>query len=293
MQVDRAWYQNYRLGTINILNINKMHGLFLICFLILTSTTGLPSFKYAQLDLTKSLVLDDFGIFAPKYSGKAASMRGKTLGRLNGAIDEYEWLSNEFSNSDLITVSNSEDFLNKIRNYEILHLAMHTVADASLPDEAVMYISDDEEVDLETLYNTGLNSKLVFLSSCQSARVDDSNNNISSRSIHRAFAHSGVSNTIASLYEVPDDVTSKITQEFYTHLKAGNSSLFSLSLAKQKYLKGVKINALSHPYYWSGLVHNGLGVHFAETGKNTRLDNLVIMILSISIMISYTLSQMR
>ncbi|WP_169711514.1 CHAT domain-containing protein [Nonlabens spongiae] len=253
----------------------------------------MPSFKYAQLDLTKSLVLDDFGIFAPKYSGKAASMRGKTLGRLNGAIDEYEWLSNEFSNSDLITVSNSEDFLNKIRNYEILHLAMHTVADASLPDEAVMYISDDEEVDLETLYNTGLNSKLVFLSSCQSARVDDSNNNISSRSIHRAFAHSGVSNTIASLYEVPDDVTSKITQEFYTHLKAGNSSLFSLSLAKQKYLKGVKINALSHPYYWSGLVHNGLGVHFAETGKNTRLDNLVIMILSISIMISYTLSQMR
>ncbi len=254
-------------------------------FLVNFTVIGyLPSFKYAQLDPTKSLELDDLGIFAPKYSGNATSKRGKALGRLNGAIDEQVWLGNVFSNSDLISVSNSEDFLNKIRGYEILHLAMHTVADASLPDEAVMYISDDDEIDLETLYNTSLSSKLVFLSSCQSARVDDGDYNVSPRSIHRAFAHSGVTNTIASLYEVPDDVTSKITLEFYTQLKAGNSSLFSLSLAKRKYLKEVKIKALSHPYYWSGLVHNGLGVNGKLNSQKVEfLNTQEICILTISI----------
>ncbi len=70
-------------------------------------------------------------------------------------------------------------------------------------------------------------------------------------SLAGAFATSGASSLIASLWKVDDASTAILFENFYRSLKAGKRRGEALREAK---LSLVKNSATSHPFYWAPFI---------------------------------------
>ena len=76
-------------------------------------------------------------------------------------------------------------------------------------------------------------------------------------SLNRAFTYAGVSSSIMSLWQVPDEATRKIMTVFYQGISDGLSKSQALRAAKKSYLKTEIIPQKKHPFYWSGFIFLG------------------------------------
>jgi CHAT domain-containing protein len=181
-----------------------------------------------------------------KYAREEAiAVSGMTSGKL--------FLGNE---------ATEEAYKSEAGNYDIIHLAMHTVIRDDDPLNSGMVFSAGKDStrssgSLGTYEITGipLKAKMVVLSSCYTG-TGEMFKGEGVLSLARGFIFSGSQSVVMSLWEVNDRSGTEIVESFYRNLKAGNSKSDALRKARIKYLKAAD-QLHSHPFFWSTLVVYG------------------------------------
>jgi CHAT domain-containing protein len=156
-------------------------------------------------------------------------------------------------------------------NYDIVHLAMHTVLNDQDPMHSKMlfYLGSDsgEDGKLNTyeVYGMRLNAKMVILSSCNTG-TGTLHTGEGILSLARGFIYSGSQSVIMSMWEIEDRSGAEIVKTLYRYLKKGETKSNALQKARIKYLKSADM-LRSHPYFWASLVIYGNNAPVYHSGK--------------------------
>lgn len=203
----------------------------------------------------KPLASNKEGILAFGYDGEGISDERSGLGGLPGAVAEVEFLRSNFAGT--FYTGNSGDkgrFLEKAKDYNVLHLALHGRADLNNRFNSSLTFNGDTDYHLNTydLYGIDLNPSMVVLSACESG-VGKLSTAEGSFSVARGFASVGVPSIITTLWKVNDQVGVNIVRKFYEYLKEGLDKDEALHKAKLDFLQSADSNT-SHPYFWGSFI---------------------------------------
>jgi CHAT domain-containing protein len=180
--------------------------------------------------------------------------------------DEKDFLPNSFTEVTNIAAAktfinhqaNKKAFTDNYKNYDIIHLATHAVADLKNPEKSYIRFSnknteDDKLYLFEFTPGVLKNTSLVVLSAC-----DSFGNTLlegeGTRGLSRGFYLAGSQNIISSLWQADDFTTAYILKKFYEHLNKGNSYQKALQGAKKDLLNDPKMAQFQNPKYWSHLI---------------------------------------
>ena len=201
--------------------------------------------------------------FKPRYTVESSSplLASRDINvDLPGATKELDEISLSFpSLTKLFYQANRADFMEHAENSNILHLALHSVANKNSPSFSYLQFSDSlseaGRVYFHEIQKMQLNADLVCLSSCNSG-VGKYLDGEGTASLSLAFQQAGCTNIVQSLWPVNDASTAQLMKYFYAELNNGKSKPQALALAKQQF-KNNAPNKWRHPYYWAGFVYFG------------------------------------
>ncbi len=237
----------------------------------------------AETKATKEAML---AIYAPTYEGNTTALATRnTSSSLEGAKEEAKIIGKLFPSKLYIGKDVSKKkFLKTAHNAQILHLAMHAELNNKEAGLSRLLFNKNNSIEddlyLEELYALHLNADLAVLSACNTG-LGKENAGRSMESFQRAFTFAGVPATVASLWEVPDQSTSEIMENFYRYLKRGKSKSVALQNAKLDYLTNHKGSKLAQPYYWAGFILYGDQTAVTKPTSNTIWYFLVLGVLLI------------
>jgi CHAT domain-containing protein/Tfp pilus assembly protein PilF len=175
---------------------------------------------------------------------------------------EAEYVS-EITNGLLYenTYAKESVFKNSAGDYDIIHLAMHTLMNDKDPMRSTLIFSPEKDslndgyLKTFEVYGLPLKAKMVVLSSCNTGNGFLSTGE-GILSLARGFIYSGSKSVVMSMWEIEDRSGTEIVKMFYSNLKRGYSKSESLRRARISYLKNSD-QLRSHPYFWSALVVYG------------------------------------
>ncbi|WP_421921040.1 CHAT domain-containing protein [Marinifilum sp.] len=159
---------------------------------------------------------------------------------------------------DLATEQNFKDHAS---DYDILHLAMHTIIDDENPMYSKLVFTQTHDslqdglLNTHEIYNMNFNSRMVVLSACNTGDGKLLKGE-GVMSLARGFFYAGCPSIIMTLWTVEDQTGSNLMTNFYTFLSQGLKKDEALRQAKLKYLE-TSDPLKSHPYFWSGYVTMG------------------------------------
>ncbi len=204
------------------------------------------------------------GAFAPDYSNDSTTspLSSEHLLPLPGAEAEVNGVTgliigDQYSGSK----ATKQSFLQNAGKYDILHLAMHTILNDTLPLYSKMVFSsnqsskDERTLNTFEVYNMKLKSDMVVLSGCNtgSGKLQKGEGVMS---LARAFLYAGCPSIIMTLWNVEDISSSVMMIEFYRNIKNGYSKDEALRRAKINYISHAD-PMKAHPYFWLGYVSIG------------------------------------
>ncbi len=221
--------------------------------------------KYNPYFIKKGKSNHELIAFAPQYGkqGEHNSLsRDLQLANLPNAEQEAvrirDMWGGKVLTKDKATKSN---FLKDAGMFNILHLAMHTLINDSLPmfSKLVFSVSPSDTVSnfLNTfeVYDLNLNASMVTLSACNTGtgmlRTGEG-----IMSLARGFIYAGVPSIVMTLWEVQDKSGSDLMIEYYRNLLDGDLKDVALQKAKLSMLNASP-TAKSHPFYWSAYIVTG------------------------------------
>lgn len=227
------------------------------------SATLLYSYFSRKKEAEKSLLA-----FAPSYlnDGRDASQ----LTRQRSGLLPLPFVSrevgyvNHFIPGDVFsgTLAAEGRFKELAGNYDILHLAMHTVINDSLPMYSGLAFSkplsgsaDDGWLNTGEIYTMRLKARMAVLSACNtgSGKLQKGEGVMS---LARGFLYAGCPSIIMTLWEVDDESGSLIMKDFYRLLVGGKSKDEALQMAKLEHIADAD-PLKAHPHYWLGYVAVG------------------------------------
>lgn len=207
-------------------------------------------------------------IFSPKYNSDETRVDAQTSAKyhftpLIGAKDEVRGIS-KFIHADLFVddKAQEESFKSKATDYDILHLAMHTVINDTVPMFSKLVFSDpdiksDEDGYLNTfeIYNMKLKARLAVLSACEtgSGKLQKGEGVMS---MARGFIYAGCPSIVMTLWQVEDKSGVQIMEDFYSYLSKGKRKDVALRMAKLNHLNRAD-QLTAHPHFWLGYVNIG------------------------------------
>ncbi len=206
--------------------------------------------------------------FAPTYSKTSGEIRVSGMSDIN-KLDPLQNVEKEVSQiTNLIRGSvfsganaTETNFKENASDYDILHLAMHTIVDDVEPLYSRLVFTrtkdsvNDGQLYAYELYNLNLNAHMAVLSACNTGygKLRKGEGVIS---LARGFIYSGVPSIVMTLWEVEDKSGAEIMTSFYENLETGMNKGKALQQAKLDYLaKSPQYRA--HPYFWSAYVTIG------------------------------------
>ena len=142
--------------------------------------------------------------------------------------------------------------------YDLIHLAMHTIMDDRNPMNSAMIFSqkkdsaDDGLLHTYEVYGIPLKARMVVLSSCNTGSGSLSTGE-GILSLARGFMYSGSRSVVMSLWKIEDRSGTDIIKMFYDNLRKGMTKSRALRNARNTYLRNAS-QLRSHPYFWSTLV---------------------------------------
>ena len=149
-----------------------------------------------------------------------------------------------------------------LRDFRMIHLAVHGIADRQFPDRAALVLGtspapqEDGLLQVREIRDLPLRADLVTLSAC-----DTGNGRLLGQegiaSLERAFLLAGAQSVPASLWTDDDIFTTALMKRFYQHLVDGHDKATALLQAKLDLLEKFGDTAL--PVYWAGFVLVGEG----------------------------------
>jgi CHAT domain-containing protein len=149
-------------------------------------------------------------------------------------------------------------FKQNAENYDILHLAMHTIVNNEDPMYSklafVQNIDSLNDGFLNTyeIYNMRFNARMAVLSSCKTG-FGKLMKGEGVMSLARGFMYAGCPSIVMTLWEVSDKSGAKLMQDYYQSLIKGKSKAKALQEAKINFLKKAD-NLKANPYFWSTYV---------------------------------------
>ncbi|MFK7906829.1 MAG: CHAT domain-containing protein, partial [Chitinophagales bacterium] len=107
--------------------------------------------------------------------------------------------------------------------------------------------SDDYILHTSETYHLNLNADLVVLSSCESG-VGELKVGEGMMALNRGFLYAGASNIVYSLFKVPEDSTSRLTQALFRYILEGENYAQALRKAKLELIN----DGAMEPMDWAG-----------------------------------------
>ncbi|MDG1332483.1 MAG: CHAT domain-containing protein [Crocinitomicaceae bacterium] len=216
----------------------------------------------------------DVVVFTPSYANGQTNLRG--------AQDESELISDCFGskyfNQNKATRS---AFLDASTNASVLHLAMHAEINENIGEQSC-FLFNDEKLYLDELYGLNLSGDMAVLSACSTGRSfkDVRSGNAS---LQRAFIYAGITSTLSSLWEIPDQSTQEIMTSFYENLKTGMTNGEAIRDAKRNFLKNADDPNLQAPYFWAGFVLSGQDQSIELNTVSNNSSVWIWVIISVSV----------
>jgi len=247
------------------------------------SATLLYDFSDKEKSSSKSLLA-----FSPYYDPKVPYINPETsvhqnLNPLPGAKDEVKGISRYFKTSSFLDEFAQEYvFKEKATEFDVLHLAMHTIINDSLPMFSKLVFSktdqkanDDGYLNTYEIYNMKLNARLAVLSACETG-TGMLQKGEGVMSMARAFIYAGCPSIVMTLWQVEDKSGVKIMEDFYYYLSKGKRKDVALRMAKLNHLESSD-PLTSHPHYWLGYVNIG-NPESLKSGTNKYFVLFLILI---------------
>jgi CHAT domain-containing protein len=206
----------------------------------------------------------DLIAFSPQYNPDIKNLNSKSntwssLFPLSGAKEEVQAISEQIDTEEYIDALATEtQFKKSASQYDILHLAMHTLVNDSIPMYSKLVFSDtkdslnDNLLNTEEIYNMHLKARMAVLSACNTG-TGKLHRGEGVMSLARGFLYAGCPSIVMTLWEVDDKSGAQIMNNFYAYLKDGKSKNEALRLAKLEHLKNAD-SFKAHPYFWLSYV---------------------------------------
>ncbi|MCB1647283.1 MAG: CHAT domain-containing protein, partial [Pseudomonadales bacterium] len=145
----------------------------------------------------------------------------------------------------------SIEALQALKNTDIIHIASHGYVSQQDQDLAGLVLYGDggepQFVGWRSFSALNLNSRLVFLNGCQTARGEAIQGN-GVYGLARGFLESGAHNVLATRWNISDRSAFRLTQAFYQQLKSGQGISESLRQAQATLYSSPQFR---DPYYWA------------------------------------------
>jgi CHAT domain-containing protein len=189
-----------------------------------------------------------------------AQSRAEGLEVLDYADAEAETVARLYDTKAFLTGSMSKaDFMNRARDYDILHIVAHAELNLSNPLFTRIVIGSDANgtersgyFEVNDVYGLDLTkATLVVLSACDT-HVGRQSKGDDITGLNRAFIYAGTPTVIASLWAVNDESSSYLMERFYTNLKRGMDKAEALQAAQLETRRKYPSS-----YYWAGFVLTG------------------------------------
>lgn len=228
------------------------------------------------------------GILAFGYEGEGISDERAKLGGLPGAREEIQYLKSNFKGRYYKGRSGDKQrFLEKARDYDVLHLALHGKADLSNRFNSSLIFNGETDYSLNSydLYGIELNPSMVVLSACESG-IGKLSSTEGSFSVARGFASVGVPSIVTTLWKVNDQIGAGIVKDFYENLKKGMEKDRALQQAKLSFLESSDSNT-AHPYFWGSFIVIGdtSPIELKEAGNTIWYFALTALLILIAVFI--------
>jgi len=170
--------------------------------------------------------------------------------------------------------------------YQILHLAVHGLADTREGDNSKLVFKqgkdtiDDGNLYMYELYGLDLsNTRLAVLSACETG-IGQEFRGEGIFSMARGFTYAGCPAIIMSLWPVGDVNSATIMEDFYRFIKKGESASDAIRSSKLNFIK--KQNEfVSHPAHWASFVYLGEEFNYQAGANLVLIFSIVITIVII------------
>lgn len=199
--------------------------------------------------------------FAPNYENNLK------LSTLKANVQEVSFLEKEFSGVYYYNKKASKKvFQQQSNHFNILHLASHGYADNHELQQAKLFFAQEfQDSSSAVLYpheivQLPLHADFVVLSACKTA-IGYWQEGEGIMSLARDFMYAGVPSILTTLWQINDQSSSTIIQDFYRELRTRPKHQ-ALQIAKQHYIEQASAFG-AHPYFWSGYI---------LLGNTNRLD---------------------
>jgi CHAT domain-containing protein len=191
---------------------------------------------------------------SPALTGDLA----ENLEPLEDALQEANYVESKFKFSTLLTGRRAtlEAVKDKLPQSEVFHFAGHALI---LPEHAGLLLarSDSENhngprdtsiLDIDDLASMNLSGlQLAVFSACSTAK-DDNAGEGDAESLVNLFLRAGVSQVVATRWNVDSRITARFMQMFYDNMLGGASVISAIGAAELQLRANTETN---HPYYWA------------------------------------------
>lgn len=165
-----------------------------------------------------------------------------------------------FKGDYFINENATENIFKKNANaHKIIHIGTHTQANNINPELSRLIFSKNLKVNNNDgylyayeIYNTRLNCNLAILTTTETSKPSYQAGE-GMLSLAHAFSYAGSESILTSLWQMDEQSTTEIIEQFYRYIDDGRPKDEALRLAKLTYIKTTKGRTLS-PQFWSGLV---------------------------------------
>ncbi|MEM7371370.1 MAG: CHAT domain-containing tetratricopeptide repeat protein [Bacteroidota bacterium] len=175
----------------------------------------------------------------------------------------------------------TEAFRNLAPNYPLIHISSHAALDMSDPRFSHIMFADGPFRMLD-VYLTSIPADMVVLSACETG----TGNLVQGEgiiSLARACTYSGAQSVIASLWQVDDESTASLMQEFYHQLAEGQSKQEALRQAKLSILDS-RDHMFAHPFFWAAMIPMGNMEPLPAYGRNSLPYSWLLLLFGLLMM---------
>ncbi|WP_423128710.1 CHAT domain-containing protein [Gaoshiqia sp. Z1-71] len=207
--------------------------------------------------------------FAPSYENDERDYNDLSVFRSGllplPAVEKEVSYINNYVSGDIFRdlYAQEKTFKKMAADYDILHLAMHTILNDTLPMFSRLAFAkpnrlDDEDdgwLNTNEIYMMKLNARMAVLSACNtgSGKLQKGEGVMS---LARGFLYAGCPSIVMTLWEVEDESGALIMKDFYRMLSKGKKKNDALRLAKLAHIENAD-PLKAHPHYWLGYVAVG------------------------------------
>lgn len=144
--------------------------------------------------------------------------------------------------------------------YNIIHLAVHALADSKNPDHAALFLLADKKsgtdgtLDSAEVLTLKIHANVVVLSACETA-VGRLEGQEGIAALSRAFLLAGARTVISTLWTIDDTFSRFLMAQFYAGIANGQTTSVALRNAKLELLKTFGPRAV--PYRWAAYTLEG------------------------------------